>query len=804
MNPFSVWSSILTFDIEADNREHYGRFASQFHPENYVVALGYSYNGGQCRYNYYNSKEEVPRCVMPDLTGVKLIVGHNIKYDLLWIWDDPNFQAFLARGGEIWDTQYGEYMLEGMIPESHMNAMNDTAIKYGGGVKVDAVKEMWEAGVLTSDIPKDLLVEYLIGSPAAGTGGSIVGDIQNTWLMFAGQMQRVPQMHKNFLTMMRARHDGLLATTEMEYNGIYCEKSKGAALRAEVHKEVTEKLAELNSYLPELPEGLEFNWGSVFHKSALFYGGTVAYEKWTPHLDEYGNNIYPKKTEKWPLFRGRPIEPSMCVVSPQGTHFLRVPDGVPDDKVPDAVTDAAGVKYLVQDKFKSGKSRGQVKFKNVEMPNYDKPKGKKMTYHFQFQGYTIPEDRWQSDLTDPTGKHLYGTGEKVIKKLIAENKIPFLNAFTKYQKAKKDMETYYWKEDEEGTPVKGMLTLVGDDNIIHHSLNHTSTVTARLSSSNPNGQNIPRGSRKADGTVKGSSVKSMFVSRFGDDGEMGEIDYSQLEVVCQGLLTRDKQLITDLNNGVDFHIKRLSAKLKRDYQELWDLHHVHEDADIAEERTKAKVYSFQSQYGAGLATIAYDTGMTIDEVRALAAADEELYPGVKPFYEELDYIRETNSYLTGEYEFVAGERIPIRRGYWDSPTGTRYVWTQQETPKFIQERVGKLVGFSPTELKNYPSQGLGGEIMQIMLGKVFRYFLANNRFNGFVKLVNTVHDCLWLDGWRHNDLLRNVAKQVAVILECVPQVLNQLYGIDVPVPFPVEVEVGPSMLDLSVIHHKEH
>lgn len=804
MNPFSVWDRILTFDIEADNRRHYGRFASQFHPENYVVALGYSYNGGTCRHMYYNSKEEVPKRVMPDLTGVKLVVGHNIKYDLLWVWEDPAFQEYLARGGEVYDTQYGEYLLEGMIPDSQMNAMNDTAIKYGGGVKVDAVKEMWEAGVLTSDIPRDLLVEYLVGSRDAGVAGDIVGDIMNTWLMFVGQMKRIPSMHKNFLSMLRARHDGLLATTEMEFNGLYCDKSQGTALRAAVNVEVVERLQELNSYLPELPPELEFNWGSVYHKSALFYGGTVPYSKWVAHLDEYGNNIYPKLTEKWPLFRGKPISPSLCRVSPQGTHFLPVPDGVPAEQVADAVTDATGVKYLIQDKVQSGKNKGTVKTRNVQVPNYEKPKGKQTVHYYTFGGYTIPDERWVSDLTDPMGKNLYGTGDKIIKKLIIEDKIPFLNAFTKYQKAKKDMETYYWKEDEEGVPIKGMLTLVDDNNIVHHSLNHTSTVTARLSSSNPNGQNIPKGSRKADGTVKGSSVKSMFTSRWRENGEMAEVDYSQLEVVCQGLLTNDKQLVTDLNNGVDFHIKRLSSKLKRDYQELWELHHTHGDSDIAAERDKAKVYSFQSQYGAGIATIAYDTGMHVDEVKALAAADAELYPGVKPFYEELDYIRESNSFLTGEHVFVAGERIPIRRGFWDSPTGTRYVWTQQETPKFIQEKVGKLVGFSPTELKNYPSQGLGGEIMQIMLGKVFRYFLANNRFNGYVLLVNTVHDCVWLDGIKQGDLLRNVTKQVAHILECVPQVLNQLYGMNVPVPFPVEAEVGPSMLDLSVIHHKEH
>lgn len=804
MNPHNIWSgSILTFDIEADNREHYGRFASQFCPDNYIVAIGWNYNGGMVSHRYYNSKEEVPKQVMPDLTNVRLIVGHNIKYDLLWIWDDPEFVAFLERGGEVYDTQYGEYLINGMTKDVHMNAMNDVALKYGGGCKVDAVKEMWEAGYLTHQIPRDMLVEYLVGSAHCGNPyGDVVGDVMNTWIMFTGQCAKFDMMHPNFVRMLRNRHDGLLATTEMEWNGIYCAKEKGAQLRQGVSDEVTEKLAVLTSYLPQdMPYDLEFNWGSPNHKSAIIFGGTVAYQRWTPHLDEHGQYIYAQKKVTFPLFRGKPISPDLCRISPANLHFLPVPPDVPASCAPDAVTDSNGHRWLIQDRVKGGKNKGTPKTKQVSIPNFDKPKGAKKDYYYSFPGYCKPDDKWKSKNTDSFGKPLYSTGAKVIKKLAIQGDLPFVQDFTRYFKAKKDMETYYWKEGEDGLPEKGMLTLVGDDNIIHHSLNHTSTVTGRLSSSNPNCQNIPRGSLKADGTVKGSAVKSMFCSRWRENGEMAEIDYSQLEVVCLGVLTKDKQLVQDLNDGVDFHIKRLSAKLKRDYDELWKLHHVDEDPEIGDERTKAKVYSFQSQYGAGLSTIAYDTGMPLEEVKALFAADELLYPGVKPFYEELDYIRETNSFLTGEHLYVGGERVPVRQGYWDSPTGTRYMWSQHETPDFVKEK-GKLVGFSPTELKNYPSQGLGGEIMQILLGKVFRYFIANKRFNGQVLLVNTVHDCLWLDGVKQGGLLRQVATQVAHILECVPQVLSQCYNIDIPVPFPVEAEVGDNMLEMSVVHHK--
>ena len=73
----------------------------------------------------------------------------------------------------------------------------------------------------------------------------------------------------------------------------------------------------------------------------------------------------------------------------------------------------------------------------------------------------------------------------------------------------KDTYTYYLKVDEHGKQ-SGMLQFVEPDGIIHHRLNNCSTVTGRLSGSNPNMQNIPR-----DGTSK---VKEMFCSRFGESG----------------------------------------------------------------------------------------------------------------------------------------------------------------------------------------------------------------------------------------------------------------------------------------------
>lgn len=800
----SPWRVALTFDIEAENHTAYERKASQFCAENWVMAIGWQYNDGAVMHRYYKTKDDVPKHIMPDLTKVDVVVGHNIKYDMLWVWQDPAFQAFLKRGGECYCTQYAEYMLNGFAPEYHMNAMNDIATKYGGGSKLDAVKEMWEAGFLTSEIPRDLLLEYLVGSPNYNNPfGDIVGDVANTWRIFVGQLARIPQMHHNFMTMLRLRMDGLLATTEMEHNGIYCDKELGGELRGYVNDEVLGLRRELESYLPSnLPDELKFNWGSPQQRSALIFGGTVSYNKWVQHRDEAtGQLLYYSKKETWPLIRKVPTNPAYCVVLPSGLHLLPIPQGVDLDALGrQGMIENEGVHYLVQDATKGGKNKGALKTKQVKMDDLTKPNGKQTEHYFTFNGYCKPDKRWETQQTDAFGKPQYGTGEKIIKKLIEQDTVPFVKAFVKYNKALKDMETYYWKIDEKTDKVKGgMLTLVDDNGIIHHSLNHTSTKTGRLSSSKPNMQTMPRGGRTKDGGHKGSRVKQMLKSRWGEQGQVAEIDYSQLEVVNQGLLTGDPQLIADLNNKVDFHIKRLSHKLHRPYDELWTLHHTDGDSYIGDERTKAKVYSFQSQYGAGLPTIAYDTGMALDEVKALAAADAVMYPGVKAFDQQLEYHIESVSQPTTEYLYLGGERMNLREAHWDCFTGTRYSWREQQTPDFIAAK-GKVKGFSPTERKNYPMQGFGGEVIEVMLGKVFRYFLANDRFQGNVLLTNTVHDCMWLDGvvgW-----LEPVAKACATILEAVPQVFGSAYGVQIPVPFPVELEIGSDLYDMSVIHHK--
>jgi DNA polymerase-1 len=331
-----------------------------------------------------------------------------------------------------------------------------------------------------------------------------------------------------------------------------------------------------------------------------------------------------------------------------------------------------------------------------------------------------------------------------------------------------------------------MLTLVGQDQRIHHKLNHCSTVTSRLSSSDPNLQNIPRGDK--------SLAKRMFVSRFGSEGRLIEIDYSQLEVIVQGVLTKDEQLCQDIRDGVDFHVKRLAAVDGRSYSVLHSLR-LSGDSAVNAARTKIKSFTFARAYGAGPTSIAADTGMPIQQVKDLIKAEDNLYPGVGLFDASVERaIKKSRALADGEFLFFDTAKHPVHTGEWFSPTGTRYVWSTHESMDFMKDQ-GVLTSFSPTERKNWPVQGFGGEIVQTMIGKLWRWFNQSGNFGNRAFLTNTVHDCVLIDCQKEMvDFIVPTAKR---ILEAVPFYFKHDFGLDIDVPFPCSVEVGPNWYEME-------
>lgn len=770
-------------DLETTIRASFKRKANPFDSMNWVVAVGSQKYGQPVQGLYFTDQPMSAACnphwFIGILAGIKTLVGFNIKFDILHAIQHPAayeaWKKFIANGGTIWDCQLAEYLLDGMHQASHMLPLDEVAPRYGGDVKDDEVKTMWEAGIDTPNIPKDLLMRYLCGTP------DHLGDIDNTRIIFLGQAKRAKEAKQIASIMLNM--GSLVYTIEAEFRGMYVNKEKGLAMAEELHKEMTSKYNELMTHLPpELP--FEFNLNSRFHMSAWLFGGSVKYQSraytWDDHppvfMDEYADDC------GYPLIR---------YAQKDELHYLMT-DGstCPQDRVNDRIIAAvqAGTPVGI-DSFKSGKNAGQMKTKKVKVDDITKPKTRMEDRLYKFPGITKPDPKWKS-----ADGQTYSTAGEIIDILVKRDQ-PFLRVFGDYTSLKKDLGTYFITTDEEGKQ-KGMLTLVMPDGLVHHKLNHTSTVTGRFSSSDPNLQNLPKGDK--------SRVKELFESRFGG-GSIIQSDFTALEVYVQAVLTNCKNLIADLKAGIDMHCMRLSIKEKMPYEEVYHLCRVAKVPEWDMKRTKAKVFSFQRAYGAGAQKIADSTGMDIEEVKALIAAEEERYPEIAEYYEELAEIIAATAKDVGDWgshpDFPKAS-INLRRGFCRTPDNKLYSYKEAPAPKFVVERQGIFTSFSPTEVKNYVVQGTGAEWAKAAMWLAIRLWYWCDNFHGQSYLINQVHDALYADS--QEAVAVESAAALHACMNMANKVIERLFGYAIPVHVPSETKLGPTMAEEKSPEDMEH
>lgn len=771
----------VTLDLETGTKTSFKRKGNPFDTDNKVVYAGWAVGkDGDPKMTRFGAAG-MPDGWFADFLEEHwpiLLVGINIKFDLEYLLrndrDHDTYMRWVVAGGNLWDGQLGEYLLNGMSQEDHMLSMDELAPRYGGNTKFDEVKELWNAGVKTEDIDPALIERYLIGrkvwSHAQGEKPVQVwehGDIGNTRLIFEGQLARARAAGQ--VKSILLNNGALLATVEMERNGMKVNVQRGREIARELEIQIAELVHELVGYLPDdLP--FDFNWGSAAQKSALIFGGQVKYKQWAPHLDAQGNLQYAMKDE-------------LHYVGNDGNTY----------SVEQVEADGGPAKWNLAT-FTGGKNAGEYKTKKVKVPNLEKPKGAIQDFYYSFKGYTKPEKRWA---TSTPGQ--YSTGAEIIAEL-GNRDIPFLVALSKRTSLAKDLTTYYVTTDEKTGQEVGMLTLVQWDGIIHHMLNHTSTVTGRFSSSNPNLQNLPKGDK--------SEVKTIFISRF-EDGLIIQSDFSSLEVYVQAILTRCRNLIEDLKQGLDMHCMRVSQKEGVTYEEAVKLckgyvdeQGVKHDADPvwSKKRSKAKTFSFERAYGAGATSISTKNKIPLEEVEALIAAENERYPEVEQFYDTLTQIIGNQAQPTQvfvQHPDIPGLTCNLRRSYYRTPDNKLYMWREEPAPEWLAKmpasRGGRASSFSPTQIKNYPVQGTGGEWMKAAMWLLVREFYRVRNFERQALLVNTVHDAAYADA------ARKVALQAAQMIHaCMLEAstfMEWYFGWNVPVPVPSDTSWGPSMGD---------
>lgn len=205
-----------------------------------------------------------------------------------------------------------------------------------------------------------------------------------------------------------------------------------------------------------------------------------------------------------------------------------------------------------------------------------------------------------------------------------------------------------WRRVEKlyGTYIKPAEEWIGTDGRVHGTLNLTGTVTGRLSSENPNMQNIPRKVNDPDSFEWKYGPKRMFVSRFGDQGIILQFDYSQLELRVAAIFSNDPALVQAYNEGKDVH-RYVASKVFG----------VPEDKVTDDQRTQTKAVNFGLIYGKGAKSLAEDMKVSLEEAEEFLNKYFEEFKGVKQWLDKMKETVRKKKYvktLTGRWRRLPG------------------------------------------------------------------------------------------------------------------------------------------------------
>lgn len=320
----------------------------------------------------------------------------------------------------------------------------------------------------------------------------------------------------------------------------------------------------------------------------------------------------------------------------------------------------------------------------------------------------------------------YSTNAEVLEKLVDDH--PIINLILEYRHIAKLKSTY----------TDGLAAVINEETgRIHSSFNQTVTVTGRISSTEPNLQNIPVR------TELGRELRKMFVA--GDGCVLADADYSQIELRVLAHIADDEVMKKAFNEDADIH----SATAMQ-------IFNVDKENVTAEMRSRAKTVNFGIVYGMGEFSLAKDLKIPVFEARKYIANYFERFSGVKRY---LDNIVEQAK----------------EDGYVSTMLNRRRYLPELAANNFITRSFGERVAM------NTPIQGSAADIIKLAMVKVYNRLKAEGLKS---KLVLQVHDELIIEA--HPD----ETEQVKTILKTE---MENAYKMNVPLK--VDMNTGVTWYD---------
>ena len=332
-----------------------------------------------------------------------------------------------------------------------------------------------------------------------------------------------------------------------------------------------------------------------------------------------------------------------------------------------------------------------------------------------------------SEKPPKTATKQYSTAEDVLQKLIDKHEIVPL--ILEYRSLSKLISTYLDALPKLISPQTQRL---------HTTFNQTVTATGRLSSNNPNLQNIPIR------TERGREIRKAFVPR-NDDYTLMAADYSQIELRIIASLSQDEHIINAFQNHYDIHTATAAKIYNIPIEEV--------TADL---RRNAKSVNFGIVYG--ISAFGLSEQLNISRKEATALIDEYFvqYPNIK-------------SYIEKNIEFAR------QHGYAKTLCGRRRYLTD------INSRNNNLRTFAERNSVNMPIQGTSADMIKIAMNRIFNAFEEKQLKS---KMILQVHDELVFDVYKPElDEVKTIVSR------------EMINAIPLDIPIEVGIDIGDNWLE---------
>ena len=320
----------------------------------------------------------------------------------------------------------------------------------------------------------------------------------------------------------------------------------------------------------------------------------------------------------------------------------------------------------------------------------------------------------------------YATGEDILQKLSSKHEIiQHILEYRTYQKLK---STYV-----DALP----LQIDKDDHRVHTNFSQTTAATGRLSSLNPNLQNIPIR------TLRGQQIRGAFVANPGN--KLIAADYSQIELRLIAAISEEENMIKAFQNGEDIHASTASKLFNIPLEEV-----------TKTQRSQAKTVNFGILYGQGAFGLAEQTGLSRTEAKEMIANYFETYPKLKKYMAEQVVKAQEMGYV---------ETILNRKRHLKDINSANFV----------------VKAHAERNAVNAPIQGSAADVIKLAMIKIDEKFTEKNLKT---KMLLQVHDELVFEA---------PEEEVELVSELIKKEMESAYTTTVPLL--VEVGVGNNWLE---------